>query len=117
MSDDDLVMSKYIHSNELVYFVLNYYLEGDDDHAFVFQSGGSEIKTAKTEEEMDEEITHREFEFGGDTWICTKTEMNKLSDDGTFPDHNRVEGTVVLSLKDDDGPSIRLSVTIDDGIE
>ena len=109
-------MSKYIYDNELMWFVLTYFLEGDDDHAFVSNTGGTELKIAKTEEDVDGEITHREFEFGGDTWICTKTEMTKLSDDGTIPDHTRVEGKVILTQKDGTRhPQITLTIDVGSG--
>ena len=57
----------------------------------------------------------KEFEIGGEKWICQNTGY-ETNTDGSIPDDRRIEGEVILTLSDGTKhPSIRLDISVGSG--
>jgi hypothetical protein len=63
----------------------------------------------------DGKVQHKEFEIGGEKWICQNTGY-ETNTDGSIPDDRRIEGEVILTLSDGTKhPSIRLDISVGSG--
>lgn len=94
----------------------------NSSYAFRRIRQGRTSRTGSTKEIIEEnnvmkdgKVQHKEFEIGGEKWICQNTGY-ETNTDGSIPDDRRIEGEVILTLSDGTKhPSIRLDISVGSG--